>query len=284
MKSFRCLAILLVAAAAAAAPAFAQNNTYYQNQRGMDERFRLDLGGFFQKFETTIGLSNAAGTGGTDISLEDDLGQDSTQTTFRADGYWRFGRHGRLDFAYLGWNRSNSKMLSRDIVFGDTTYHAGAQVDSRMRVTVADLYYSYSFVNNGDLELGLGLGFSTYFNSAEISGSGSIAGPGGVVTSSRNESRSIIIPVPALKAYFSYALYPGLFASASFRGITGTVSGYHADMQDYRGGLDYVFAKNFGLGASYEYMKINASRSGSSADLAFTFKYQGPLAYVIIVF
>ena len=288
MNALRGLATLLVAvvAAAAAAPALAQTSSYYyKHQRGMDERFRLDLGGFFQKFETTVSLSNAAGTAGTDVSLEDDLGQDSKQTSFGADGYWRFGRHGRLDFAYRGWNRSNSHMLSKDIVFGGTTYRAGAQIDSRLRVNIAELYYAYSFVNNGDLELGLGLGFSTYFTAMDVSGSGTVTGGGGSTAASfTSETRSLVLPVPALKAYFAYALYPGLFASASFKGITGTISGYHADMQDFRGGFDYVFSKNFGLGGAYQYVKINASRSGTSGDLAFTYKYEGPLAYLILVF
>ena len=66
----------------------------------------------------------------------------------------------------------------------------------------------------------------------------------------------------------------GADTRASASGLGGRVAG----------GLDYVFGKNFGLGGAYQYVKINASHSGTSGDLAFTYKYEGPLAYLILVF
>jgi hypothetical protein len=284
MKLFRSVAVA-AAAVLLAAPALAQTSTaYYLQQKGMDERFRLDLGGFFQSFETTVSLANAAGTAGTSINLED-LGQDTRKTSFAGDGYWRFGRHGRLDFAYRGWSRSATHTLDKDVVVGDVTYHAGAQLDNKMRSTVAELYYSYSFVNNGDLEFGLGLGVSSYFNSFDVSGTGTLSGGGQSGSASfHSESRSLVAPIPALKAYFVYSLYPRLFARAAFKGITGTVDGYHGEMTDFRGGLDYFFTQNIGVGGLYQYTKITFSHTGESADLAFDYKYNGPLVYVSIAF
>jgi hypothetical protein len=273
----------LIAAAALAVPAFAQSN--YAQQKGMDERFRIDMGGFFQNFSTTLSLSNKSGSVGTEVNFEDDLGQSANQTSFAADGYWRFGRHGRLDFAYRGWNRSNSHTLTRDIVFGDTTYHVGATLDSRLRVSIAELYYSYSFVNNGDLELGLGLGVSTYFTSAQLDGTGTVSGAGGGVTGARTtEGHSLVAPIPAIRAYGAYTIIPKLFLSASVKGIGATINGYHASMVDGRGGLTYVFSKNIGAGAHYQYVKITFSHEGTSADLAATYRFQGPLVVLVVAF
>ena len=285
MKIFR---TVTVAAAAVffAAPALAQSSAYYMQQKGMDESFRLDLGGFFQSFDTTVSLSNSTGTAGTSINLEDALGQPTHKNTFAGDGYWRFGRHGRLDFAYRSWSRSSSHTLTEDVDVGDTTYHVGAQVASRMRTSVGELYYSYSFVNNGDLEFGLGLGLSAYFNAFDISASGSVSGGGGGGGSAAGsaQSRNLVAPIPAIKAYFNYSLYPRLFLKASAKGISGTVDGYHGEMWDYRGGLDWLFTQNVGIGGSYQHTKITYSHSGTAADLAFEYKYSGPLAYVIIAF
>jgi hypothetical protein len=285
MRIFRSVTIA-AAAVLFASPVLAQTSSaYYMQQKGMDERFRLDLGGFFQTYDTTLSLSNSAGTAGTSINLEDALGQATHKTSFAADGYWRFGRHGRLDFAYRGWSRSNSHTLTEDIVVGDTTYHVGAQVDSRMRTSVGELYYSYSFVNNGDLEFGLGLGLSAYFNAFDISASGSVAGGGqSGAASGSAQSRSLVAPIPAVKAYFVYSLYPRLFARAAFKGITGTVDSYHGEMTDFRGGLDYFFSQNIGIGGLYQYTKISFSHAGTAADLAFDYRYSGPLVYVGIAF
>ncbi|MEO8054729.1 MAG: hypothetical protein ABI768_06225 [Acidobacteriota bacterium] len=277
----------LIAAAAVllAIPARAQTgNAYYMHQRGMDERFRIDLGGFFQTLDTTLSLANAAGMAGTSINLED-LGQDSRQTTFAADGYWRFGRHGRLDFSYRGWSGSASQKLEKDIVVGDTTYRVGAQVDSSMRSNIGELYYAYSFINNGDLEFGLGLGVSVYVNSFEISGSGTVSGGGGGGPVSRStEGRNAVAPIPALEAYFNYALYPRVFLKAAAKGVSGTVNGYHGEMWDFRGGIDWLISQNVGVGGMYQHTTINFSHAGEKGDVAFDFKYSGPLAYVIFAF
>ncbi len=285
MRLFRSVTVAAAAAVFLAAPALAQvSSATYLQQKGMDERFRLDLGGFFQTFDTTLSLSSSTGTAGTEINLED-FGQDTHKTSFAADGYWRFGRHGRLDFAYRGWSRSASHTLTKDIVVGDNTYHVGAQVDTRLRSTIGELYYSYSFINNGDLEFGLGLGLSAYFNAFDISASGSVSGGGGSGSAAGSaESRNLVAPIPALKAYFSYALFPRFFARAAFKGITGTVDSYHGEMTDFRGGLDYLFTPNVGVGALYQYTKIEFGHNGESLDLTFTYKYSGPLAYVIIAF
>ncbi len=274
MRLFRSVAVAATAALLATPAASQTSTAYYAHQRGMNERFRVDLGAFFQKFETTLNLSGSAGTAGTEINLED-FGQDTRKTTFAADGYLRLGRHGRLDFAYRGWSRSGSHSLDQDVVIGDTTYHAGAQLDTKMRTTVGELYYAYSFVNNGDLEFGLGLGVSAYFNALDVS-SGSAPGSA--------QARDVVAPIPAIKAYFNYALYPRFFLKASAKGISGTVSGYHGEMWDYRGGLDLFFNQNVGIGGSYQYTRIVFSPAGTSADLAFTYKYSGPLAYVMIAF
>src|SRR5471030_1431304 len=162
-----------------ATPAAAQS---YADVKGMDERFRLDFGGFFQKFDTTLRLDSAALGRGTEINFEDDLGHDANKTSFRASGYWRFGRHGRFDFGVITWNRSNSHTIARDIEFGDHVYHAGATVDSNMRITEVDAFYAYSFVNTGEFELGAKLGFSVVFHSVSFDATGFITGPGGTVS------------------------------------------------------------------------------------------------------
>ncbi len=168
---------------------------------------------------------------------------------------------------------------------GDVTYHAGAQIDSHMRSTLAELYYSYSFINNGDLEFGLGLGVSSYWNAFEISGSGSISGGGQSGSASfSTESRNLVAPIPAIKAYFTYALFPRFFVRAAYKGITGTVDWYHGEMNDFRGGLDYFFTQNVGVGALYQYTKMSFSHAGEALDLAIDYKYSGPLVYVGIAF
>src|SRR5512135_3725069 len=82
---------------AAGFPGAAQMTSSYGAAKGMDETFRIDFGGFFQKFDTSLYLESSSGAW-TNVSVENLLGQDVHKTSFRADGYVRFGRHASLVF------------------------------------------------------------------------------------------------------------------------------------------------------------------------------------------
>jgi hypothetical protein len=251
----------------------------------MDERFRLDLGGFFQQFDTTLRLDSTALGTGTEINFEDDLGSDARKTSFRASGYWRFGRHGRFDFGVLTFSRSAERVISRDIQFGDHVYHAGATIDSRFTATQVDAYYAYSFVNTGEFELGAKLGFSALFNSVKLDGTGSITGPGGTVSGNRSgDSRSVVAPIPAIGAYGRFTLLPGLFISGGVKGLPKvTISGYSGEMLDAGAFLDWYPWKNIGFGGGYSYWKITFERQ-SDPTIRFDYSYSGPLVYLTLAF
>jgi opacity protein-like surface antigen len=275
------LAVVLVAAPAATA----QDAAAYMQNKGMDERFRLDLGGFFQKFETTLRLDSTRLGTGTEVSFEDDLGLGAHQTNFRADGYWRFGRHGSLRFGFLLWNRTNTHTIDRDIQAGDHVYHAGATLDTALRVRVAQLYYSYSFVNNGKVEAGAMIGFSTFFNSASLEGTGNITGPDGEQASgsASKETRDFVAPIPALGLHGQFTIVPKLFVRAYARGFKIIISGFTASEFEAFGGLDYYPWKNVGIGAGYNYVELKFSHQ-ADRTVAFKYTYSGPLTYITIAF
>ena len=284
MRTIRRIALALPAAAFLLAAGAAQGQSYGQ-VKGMDERFRLDLGGIFQNFDTTLRLDSAALGRGTEINLEDDLGQDANKTSFRASGYWRFGRHGRFDFGVISWNRSATHTIAKDIEFGDHVYHAGATVDSTLRATQVDAYYAYSFVNTGEVELGAKLGFSAIFNTVEFDASGYITGPGGSVSGSRaSDSRSVVAPVPAIGAYGRFTLLPGLMITGQARGLpTVTISGYSGSFVDAGAYLDWYPWKNFGFGGGYSYTKITFERE-QDPTIRFEYTYSGPIFYLSLAF
>jgi hypothetical protein len=277
------IAAVVLALALCPTLANAQASTDYAAVKGMDERFRIDLGGFFQKFDTTLRLDSETGRG-TEVNLEDDLGLSSDQVNFRVDAYWRFGRHGRLHLGYTGWNRNADHTIDRDIKIGDTTYHAGASLDSRLKVSLVELYYGYSFWNTGKFELGAQLGLSAMFNKARFEGTGTISGGGGSTSGSfSSEDRSLTAPLPAIGVQASYTIIPKLIASARIRGLGATIDNVKASSLQWRAYLDYYPWKNVGLGLSYDYLDIKIEKQ-KSVTVEFDYKYSGPMAYVSLVF
>jgi hypothetical protein len=261
-----------------------QSSSDYVAVKGMDERFRLDLGGFFQTFTTTIRLDSATLGRGTEIKLEDDLGLSSNQANFRADGYWRFGRHGRVDFAYTGWSRSATHALDKDITVGDTVYHAGATLDTKMKGTLAEVYYGYSFWNTPKFEAGLQIGITALITNVSLEGTGTISGGGGSASGSfSNQARSVTAPIPAIGAQLRYTIIPGLLVTGKIRGMSVTIDNIEASVQEGRVGLDYYPWKNFGFGAAYDYMDIKVTRT-TDPSLEVQYKYSGPMVYISMVF
>ena len=285
MRVYRPAGLIVATALALGAPAVAQpSSAYTQHQRGMNETFRLDVGGFFQTFDTTVRVGDAQGSPGSDVSLESLLGAPVKQTNVRVDGYWRFGPHGSLQFSYRRANRSSSNAISTDIDFGDQTYHAGAQVDSTLGLDVGELYYAYALVNNGESEFALMLGVSGFYNRVSIGVSGTITGPGGTAgASAQAEDRSFLAPMPALGAYFRYALYPKFFVWGKVKALTATYHGYHGDMLEWSAGIDWYFTQNIGIGGGYEYVKLEFEKQ-ETRRYGINYKYDGPVAYVSIAF
>jgi opacity protein-like surface antigen len=283
MKHFRLLGILL-AAATLALPAFAQTGpAYTRQQRGMDETFRLDVGGFFQKFDTTVRVGDAQGGPGTTVGLESLLGAPDSQTNVFADGYWRWGPRASLQFAYRHANRSSSRVVSTDVQFGDQTYHAGGRVDTSIRLDVGELYYAYALVNNGDAEFALMLGVSAFSNKVALDATGSVTGPGGPVVSAQSDSRNLLAPVPAVGAHFRYALYPKVFVWGKVKGLTATISGRHGSLLTWGAGVDLFFTQHIGIGGGYEYVKLVFEKR-DTRQFALDYEYKGPTAYVSIAF
>ncbi len=261
-----------------------QTSTDWVAVKGMDERFRLDMGGFFQQFTTTIRIDSEKFGRGTEVSFEDDLGLNSNQFNFRADGYWRFGRHGRVSFGYTGWNRTNSHVLDKDVVIGDTTYHAGATLDTKMRVSVIELYYGYSFWNTPKFEAGLEIGATALINSVQVDGSGSISGGSqSGATSFSSESRSLTAPIPAIGALVRYTILPGFLVGGKIRGFGVTIDNIKANVLEGRATLDYYPWKNVGFSAGYDYMDIKVTKE-NDPTVQLEYRYSGPMLYVSLVF
>ncbi len=273
--------LAVLAALVVSSPLFAQS---YGQVKGMNERFRMDFGGFLQDFTTTFRLDPANGSG-TEISFEDDLGYDTSRTTFRTDGYWRFGPRGRMEFAYQTFRRGSTHRLDRDFVIGDQTYHAGATLDSSSRVDVGELYYSYSLLNTGEAEVGLMLGASTFWNKWEFELSGTVTGGGGSQSgSAQRETSDLIVPIPAVGAHFRYTLLPGFLATGRVKYMKATISDYTGKMLDWRAGLDYFFTPNFGIGAVWSSTDLKVTKRQDKGDVEIDYGYEGPLGYVSIAF
>ena len=111
-----------------------------------EERGKLDLGACIINVGTGATLTFSETDGGQKVDFEDDLGLSSSESVFRAHGYWRFAPRHRLNVGYYAFNRSAETTLETEIDWEDDVFPVGTEVDTEIKWELVPVSYAYSFV------------------------------------------------------------------------------------------------------------------------------------------
>jgi len=135
-KLFLGVGLLLYGAVTAAAPRFGE------------ETLNLKLGGFLSEFDTEVAVTGP--NGGNGIDLEEVLGLDSDQTSFRGELMWRFALRHRVILGYYRFDRSATTVLEGAIEIDDPDeglieFEAGVVADAELDWQLIPVSYAYSF-------------------------------------------------------------------------------------------------------------------------------------------
>ena len=276
--------VLLVTAAAL--PAVAQSVVSEEEReaiRGVPDKFGLELGSFWQTFDTRIRLDGASGEG-TDVDFEGDLGMPNNQTNFSLSGFYRFSNRHRLDVSYLSWSRNHSTTIERQIEWNDVIYDVGVNLSSDMTGDMLNVIYKYSFFNNGKVLFGLNGGISAMWTDITLSGEGTIAG-GGSAAAVLTESESAILPIPVLGVHFELTLTKRLFWKAEGNFFAANVAGYDGNVSEINTSIAYYFTRNFGVGAGFSSTSYKVKTDGErGGELDAKFGFSGAIAYLTLAF
>jgi hypothetical protein len=269
------VAALLLSGAAAAQAQFPGN---------VPNTFRLNAGGMYAWMNTAVTFEQNGG-GGNGISFEDTLDLPSSRAGFYGRGSLNFSFLS-FDFGYLGFSRSRGTTLSQDIVFGDTTYTAGASVEAKQKSQLPYADIRFNFLHNPSTQLGLTLGVAYPILQAELSAAAGVVGPGGpIVGQTVTREAEIKTPVPLLGIVFDAALSDQVSAGIVFNGIFAPVHPYVGSIFQADAHVDWYFANNFGVGGAFNYTRFRIKRDDLPTTLVdFRHDFYGPRAYLILTF
>ncbi|HEX4441373.1 MAG TPA: hypothetical protein VH854_14950 [Thermoanaerobaculia bacterium] len=269
------VAALLLSGAAAAQAQFPGN---------VPNTFRLNAGGMYAWMNTAVTFEQNGG-GGNGISFEDTLDLPSSRAGFYGRGSLNFSFLS-FDFGYLGFSRSRGTTLSQDIVFGDTTYTAGASVEAKQKSQLPYADIRFNFLHNPSTQLGLTLGVAYPILQAELSAAAGVVGPGGpIVGQTVTSEAEIKTPVPLLGIVFDAALSDQVSAGIVFNGIFAPVHPYVGSIFQADAHVDWYFANNFGVGGAFNYTRFRIKRDDLPTTLVdFRHDFYGPRAYLILTF
>ena len=257
-KVIRCVLIVMVCVIISA-PALAEEGedpTDYPWKRGyfnigtyiatMDSAFKIG--------ETNLGI-------GLTLDVEDFLQLDTSDTSFRIDAGYRFGktRRHKVEFSWFKFHREGSRYISDQVELppevGGGTIGPG-DITSLFNFDIYKLKYEYSFVfdNRADLNLGIGL----YVMPIEFGLSAVI---NGVFQGDVRED--ITAPLPVVGVGFDFAITPKWI-------IRQQVDFFYLEYDDFSGGiqsfnlaLEWLTWKYVGFGLGVDAMRVKVEANGS---------------------
>jgi len=273
--------------AAAAVCLLAAGRAQAQFPGEVPNTFRIVAGGMYAWFNTTVTLQQNVTSGGpigSGIDFENTFNLPS-QGGFYGRASFNLGFLS-FDAGYLGFTRSKSVTISRDIVFGDNTYTAGATVEARQKSQLPYGGFRINFLHNPSTQLGLTLGVAYPILSAELSANGGVIGPdGNPINGAVSQEGKISTPVPLLGILFDAALSDRVSAGIIFNGIFAPVHPYVGSIIQADVHVDWYFAKNFGVGGGFNYTRFRIKKDNlPDALVQFQQDFYGPRAYVIATF
>lgn len=260
-------AAVLLAAVAPAVQAEAGNP--------LNDRFSVSLGGFLLDTDTEIRVDGDAA--GTEIDMGRDLGlQDSDR--FRLDAYWRMTPRQKLRLMYFDTNASGTRVIDRDIEFGDTLYPIDAEVHGRVETQVTSLQYEFDFLQSDTYELGgtFGIHNLSFETGLSIDSNGQTAG-----VSSTAEADG---PLPVIGLHGVWRINDKFYLDAGLQYFQISLDPYDGSVTDFNISGVWQFSEHWGVGAGWNQFRTNLEVDGDRFDGEFTWTYGGARIFVTASF
>lgn len=242
------------------------------------ERFRVTAGTFFPINNTTITVGNQAGTFGTTIDFEDDLGFSRNTFTFLADVQWRASRRSRFDLSYYRVARNSGHVLDRTLEFGDHVYPVHAAVSSFFNTDIFRFSYGYALYTSPKAEVGLLVGAHIIGADVGISlenGSGSI--------DLRNDF-GFTAPLPDFGIWGGYAITKRWAVNGEFDYFTLTINDISGRILAGSLSVQYLVIPQLSVTAGYTGMNFKVDVEKERLKGYFKWGYNGPSLTASFIF
>jgi len=243
------------------------------NHPALNDRFAIELGGFYFRTSTQASLSGSSGGAGIAIDFESALGLEERNWGGIGGFLWRMSERWRLEVEYFQLNRSASRTLATQVDWGNQSFPIGATVNSTYDFSDARIGVGYSFFKRPDKELGVGFGL----HMAKIEASIEAAGLGA-------DAADVLAPLPVLSLYGAFALTNEWAVRMRTDWLSFNYGAYSGGLRSMAFDVLYQPFRNvgFGLGSRNLVLDVEVDKSSWQGRARTTFS--GPTAYVTVTF
>jgi hypothetical protein len=239
----------------------------------LTDRWTFQLGAYVPNVETTAYINNSAGTRGTSVNLEEDLNLTDRKTMPALLASWRLGERWKIEAEYFSLHRSGSRVINKNINWGDNTYPIGTTVSSSFDSDIYRLSGGYSFIKDNQRELGVALGLHVTDFQTSLSATGVGA-----------NSNDALAPLPTIGVYGAYAMTPKWLLSGRVDYFSMSYDEYDGSLINLTVGVDYRVSRNFGVGLAFRHVDYDVTATKSSFNGGIEYKFNGPMFYITTSF
>ena len=231
------------------------------------DRVWVDLGGAAYELDTEMSLSGEAGAGAT-IDFEEVFDLPGSKTTFQLMGTVRISEKRRwIDFGYVDLDRSGTRIIQEDIVFGDYVFQAGGDVTAQFGTRFIYAAFRYDFLHLEPIRISGSAGVSYVDLTSSLRADGSVTDAGGTpITGTFEHEASIGAPVPMIGIALDWALTRRLVLRQYNRLFRINVSALDGGLYQNGIRLNWYFAKHFGLGLGFDRTELDINEAEVNTD------------------
>jgi len=212
----------------------------------------------------------APGVTGTPVNGENNLGLPDRLRQGRVEFMFRLRERSKVRVDYFEADRSGSKVLANDIVFGNQTFAGGQRTQTSLDWRQFDITYTYSLIRNDRFEVGTGVGI--YFLQVDAIGQ--------VPAQNQRQEVTAATPFPALPLDLTWRISSRWAATVRGAYLKATLSGFRGWYADSHEDIQYRWNPNFAIGLGYASIRTSLNRSSGTFPGAFAMSISGPEAFV----
>ena len=241
----------------------------------------LDLGAYWTNIDSNIGLKGDH-LAVKRFDVENIVGLEDSSTEPYVQAMYRFNDRHALEFSYIDLDREGKQVLSIKLSpEGDPSYDIGTRVKSKFQVQTFRLGYRYALFTdkNKNLEIGAGLHITKFDFKIQA-----VAGANGEAVIGTKSDTGITAPLPAIGLKGAYRFGNDILIKGNVDFFMITIDNYAGNLINSGAYVEYDAFKHMGLGAGYQYNRIDleVDSDGLSGDADYT--YHGPVAYVSLFY
>lgn len=218
-----------------------------------------------------------------EIDLTDDLNMDDDSQSFQLNYRWRFAEKWSFSVIYQKLELDGNGEAGFDFNFDGKPYIAGATVDTQFDMDTYLVDVNYSFVRSDKWELSVGGGLHAFDFDVAMKSTITLEGDGegeSIVEETAKTNADVLAPLPNLRGGATYLISPRWEVNASVGWLSLEIDNIDGSYTYLDVGTEYRFTDRFGIGASYQYSKVDVTSTNNDSVDKFDVKFSGPSIYL----